>query len=96
MIPHNPALFAVLTVLLAVVPVLQAADPSIALPSWALLLVAIVNVVCATLLKMMRTQPQSNVGDLLASIDGLTPEERADLIKIVELRAAFREMPPHG
>ena len=37
MIPHNPYIFALLTVLLAVVPVLQAADPSIALPPGVLL-----------------------------------------------------------
>jgi len=94
MIPHNPALFAVLTVVLAVVPVLQAADPSIALPAWALLLVAIINVACATLLKMM-TGPTSQsagteVDELIDRLEALPKADRDELSVRLEWRARLR------
>lgn len=92
MIPHNPALFAVLTVLLAVVPVLQAADPSIALPSWALLLVAVVNVACATLLKLMGAAPLpgTEVDQLIDRLEALPKDERDELSSRLEWRARLR------
>lgn len=94
MIPHNSALFAVLTVLLAVVPVLQAADPSIALPSWALLLVAVVNVVCATLLKMMAVPvtppPGTEVDQLIDRLEALPKVDRDELTSRMEWRARLR------
>lgn len=94
MIPHNPYIFAGLTVVLAVVPVLQAADPSIALPAWALLLVAVVNVVCATLLKMMAVPvtppPGTEVDQLIDRLEALPKDERAELSSRLEWRARLR------
>lgn len=94
MIPHNPYVFAALTVILAVVPVLQAADPSLALPSWALLLVAVVNVVCATLLKMMAVPvtppPGTEVDHLIERLEALPKIDRDELSSRLEWRAIQR------
>lgn len=94
MIPHNPALFVIVTVVLAVVPVLQAADPGVALPPWALLLVAVVNVVCATLLKLMRSDPPplpgTEVDRLIDRLEALPKDDRDELASRLEWRARLR------
>jgi hypothetical protein len=95
MIPHNPYVFAILTVILAVVPVLQATDPSIALPPVALLVIAAVNVACATLLKLMAptvpAQPQgTEVDQLIDRLEALPKDARDELSSRLEWRARLR------
>lgn len=94
MIPHNPALFVIVTVVLAVVPVLQAADPGVTLPPWALLAVAVVNVVCATLLKMMAVPisppPGTEVDQLIDRLEALPKDDRDELSSRLEWRARLR------
>ena len=94
MIPHNPYVFALLTVLLAVVPVLQAADPSIALPPGVLLAIAAVNIACATLRKLMGpapTAPQgTEIDELIDRLEALPKDDRAELSNRLEWRARLR------
>ncbi len=94
MIPHNPYIFALLTVLLAVVPVLQAADPSIALPPGVLLAIAAVNIACATLLKLMGPAPAeqrgTEVDQLIERLEALPKDDRDELSNRLEWRARLR------
>jgi hypothetical protein len=51
--PYNPYLFVAITLFLAIVPFVQAGFPGVAIPPWVLFAVGILNIACATLLKMM-------------------------------------------
>ena len=94
MIQHNPYIFALLTVLLAVVPVLQAADPSIVLPPGVLLAIAAVNIACATLLKLMVPAPAeqrgTEVDQLIERLEALPKDDRDELSNRLEWRARLR------
>lgn len=94
MIPANPYVFAALTVVLAVVPIVQAGAPDVALPPWLLLLVAVVNVACATILRMMQTDPVpipgSEVDQLIERLEALPKDARDEMTTRLEWRARLR------
>ena len=86
---------AVCGVLIALPGTLQLV-PDLGLTPLANAVLLVLALIGGTVLSQLPPAGRSNIGDLMAEIDGLTPEERADLIKIAELRAAMRERPPHG
>lgn len=94
MIPANPYIFAALTVVLAVVPIVQAGAPDVALPPWLLLTVAVVNVACATILRMMQAAPTpipgTEVDQLIDRLEALPKGERDELSSRLEWRARLR------
>lgn len=98
------ALRAVCGVLIALPGTLQLV-PDLGLTPLANAVLLVLALIGGTVLSQLPPAGRSTIGDLLAEIDSLSDEERADLITLTELRGAMRqaqprtqaeEMNPHG